>query len=98
MVETGPEKYPMSMVSIHFEMVAVRVANQIQQKMSRLKVNSVVEQVQFKVGLLSERKIFSVSWCPCKQQSADCMMMWTKPVLNLPSVFQSDRTGKGDDQ
>ena len=63
LVATGPEKCLKSVVSIHTEMRAARVANQIQQnKLSRLEVNSVAEQVQF-------RLVFSVSWCVSVFQS-----------------------------
>ena len=43
--------------------------------------------------MLSEKEISSVSWCPGKEQLADCMMKCIKPVFNLLSVFQSGRRG-----
>ena len=46
--------------------------------------------------MLSEKEISSVSWCPGKEQLADCMTKRTAPVFNLLSVFQSGR--RGDDQ
>ena len=89
LLATGPEQYFKSVVR------AVREANEIQQKKpSKLEVKSVVEQVQFNFRMSSEKKIFSVSWCPGKEQLADCLMKWTELVFNLS--LQSGR--RGDDQ
>ena len=41
--------------------------------------------------MLNEREISSVSWCPGKDQLADCMTKRTAPTFNLLSVFQSGR-------
>ena len=41
--------------------------------------------------MLTEREISSVSWCPGKDQLADCMTKRTAPTYNLLSVFQSGR-------
>ena len=41
--------------------------------------------------MLNEREIASVSWCPGKDQLADCMTKRTAPTFNLMSVFQSGR-------
>ena len=41
--------------------------------------------------MLNEKEISSVSWCPGKEQLADCMTKRTAPTFNLLSVFQSGR-------
>ena len=41
--------------------------------------------------MLNEKDISSVSWCPGKEQLADCMTKRTAPTFNLLSVFQSGK-------
>ena len=84
LVAAGPEKFLKSLGSIHIKI-------KIQQKMSRLEVNSLVEQVHCKFGKLSAKEIFSVSWCLGKELSAHCSESAGCMMKRSVPVFQSGR-------